>query len=163
MRSLPFRSDNPGTSRPRTWRPWSAQPGSLAACLVVGPATSRSRGPQSRSCLVARSMRPHHQLSHRRGWTVPSPPLPLVVRGRPLSTGVAVYKRCYSGLNEPMVDIRHGNRHSKSGSVVRSTPACSLLGSDWCRNTRRSREGGGMRSVLYQSIVYFSRKYNLGV
>jgi hypothetical protein len=55
-------------------RPWSAQSDALAPCLVVGPATLRSRGPRSRSCLVARSNRPHHQPSHRRGWTVPSPP-----------------------------------------------------------------------------------------
>ena len=51
--------------------------------------------------------------------------------------------------NQPMVDIQHGHRHSKFGGAVRSTPACSLLGSDWRRNIRHSREGGGMRSYLY--------------
>jgi len=34
----------------------------------------------------------------------------------------------------------------------RSTPACSLVGSDWCRNTDLSQEGEGMRSYLYQSL-----------
>lgn len=35
---------------------------------------------------------------------------------------------------------------------VRSTPACSLRGSDARRNTRRSRKGGGMRSKLYHHV-----------
>ena len=140
----------PGNIPATHLRSWSAQTDSLAVCLVAGPATSRSRGPQSHSCLMARSMRPHRQPSHRRGWSVPYPPLPLVFRGRPLSTGVASSNRAYNGLNEPIVDIQHGHRRSKSGSVVRSIPACSLLGSDRCRNTRHSREDGGMRSRLYQ-------------
>ena len=109
MRSPLFRGDSPGTSRPRTWRPWSAQSDALAPCLVVGPATLRSRGPRSRSCLVARSNRPHHQPSHRRGWTVPSPPLPLVVRGRPLSTGVVVNNTCCNILNNPLADIQYSH------------------------------------------------------
>jgi len=41
-----------------------------------------------------------------------------------------------------------------SHCVVRSTPACSSLGSDSeCRNTPSSREGGGMRSYLYHPAI----------
>jgi len=141
----------PGNIPATHLRPWSAQPESLAACLVAGPATSRSRRPQSRSCLVARSTRPHHQPSHRRGRSVPHPPLPLVFRGRPLSTGVVWITCGYNVLNQPMVDIQHGHRHSKFGGAVRSIPACSLLGSDSRRNTPLSPEGGGMRSYLYHN------------
>ena len=91
---------------------------------------------------VARSTRPHQNPCHRRanhGWLTP-----LVVRGRHLTDSVAPTatrdhkKRLRWEIRGLPSVVRH--------RCVRLTPACSLLGSDRCRNTRRSREYGGMRS-----------------
>ena len=99
---------------------------------------------------MARSRRPHRNRCHRRVTNRPrsSPPL---VCWRPAS------HRFRGTLLQLGAQQKHSVGHPSRPQCgrfldrsVRLTPACSLLGSDWRRNTRHSREGGGMRSHLYQ-------------
>ena len=98
---------------------------------------------------VARSRRPHRDRCHCRVTDRPRSSPPLVCWG-PAS------HRFRSGFYyvgpQQKPSVSHPIRPQYGGLYplsVRSTPACSLLGSDWCRNTRHSQEGGGMRSPLY--------------
>ena len=102
---------------------------------------------------VARSRRPHRNPCHCRVTNRPCSSPPLVCWG-PASHRFRSNLSYVGPREKPSVG--HPVRPQSGGFLrrsVRSTPACSLLGSDWRRNTRHSREGGGMRSSLYQKEV----------
>jgi len=107
---------------------------------------------------VARSMRPrrnpcHHRANHH--WFA-----------SPCGSGTASHRfrstLCYTGPQKTF-SMGHPIRPTSvdCGRCVRSTPTCSLLGSDRCRNTRHSREGGGMRSYLHHNIQLRSGFFRL--
>jgi len=111
---------------------------------------------------VARSRRPHRNRCHCRVTNRPRSPPPLVCWGpashRFRSSFYYVGPRQKPSVGHPVRPQCGG----LSLLSVRSTPACSLLGSDSRRNTRHSREGGGMRSYLYHRTISGVRERGIG-
>jgi hypothetical protein len=115
-----------------------------------GPAAYRRNSrffPRCRA--VARSRKPYRTRCHCRVTNRPRSSPPLVCWG-PASHRFRSNLRYVGPRQKP--SIGHHVRSQYGGLCplsVRSTPTCSLLGSDRGRYTPHSREGGGMRSYLY--------------
>jgi len=116
------------------------------------PAASRRNARfLSRCRAVARSRRLHRNPCHCRVTNRPCSSPPLLCWGPASHRFRSRFRDDGPQQNRSAghpVRPRPGGLLSQS---VRSPPARSFLGSDRCRTPRHSREGGGMRSYLYQS------------
>src|SRR6056297_1408781 len=126
---------------------------SVPTCTQREPAAYRRNSrflPRCRA--VARSRRPHRNRCHCRVTNRPRSSPTLVCWG-PASHR---FRSSFRDVGpQQKYSVGHPVRPQSGGFLprsVRSTPACSLLGSDRGRTTRHSREGGGMRSYLYHAF-----------